>query len=88
MDKGKPKLGYWKIRGLAANIRYQLKFCGVDYDLEEYQQGGPPDFDKSCWFDKKQTLGLPFPNLPYLVHGDVKLTETLAIHQYLAEVYD
>lgn len=33
-------------------------------------------------------MGLPFPNLPYLIHGGFKLTESLAIHQYLAEVYD
>lgn len=24
-------LGYWKIRGLAASIRYQLKYCGVEF---------------------------------------------------------
>lgn len=84
----KPTLGYWKIRGLAANVRYQLKYCGVDYDMVEYTQGPGPDFSRQEWLDKKFNLGLPFPNLPYLIHGDVKLTETLAIHKYLAEVYD
>merc|ERR1711934_1312239 len=38
--------------------------------------------------DVKHTLGLEFPILPYLMHGDLKLTETIAIHKYLAEVYD
>ena len=33
----------------------------------------------------KPTLGFAFPNLPYLVHGDVKMTETAAIHRYLAD---
>ena len=28
----KPRLGYWKIRGLAAAIRYQLAYCGVEFD--------------------------------------------------------
>lgn len=33
----RPVLGYWKIRGLAANIRYQLKYCGVDFDSQHYE---------------------------------------------------
>lgn len=61
---------------------------GVEYDTVEYQQGPAPDFSRADWMDKKHTLGLPFPNLPYLMHGDLKLTETMAIHKYLAEVYD
>ena len=34
-----------------------------------------PDFDKSCWFDQKFSLGLDFPNLPYFVDGEIKLTQ-------------
>ena len=33
-------------------------------------------------------MGLDFPNLPYLIDGNVKITETLAIHQYLADKWD
>ena len=36
-----PVLGYWKIRGMGAAIRYQLEHCGVNYELDEYVQGGP-----------------------------------------------
>ena len=32
----KPVIGYWKIRGLGANLRYQLKYSGVDFDMVEY----------------------------------------------------
>ena len=32
-----PILGYWKIRGLGANIRYQLAYLGVEYELVEYE---------------------------------------------------
>ena len=35
-------IGYWKIRGLGANIRYQLIYSNVDYNLVEYEQGEAP----------------------------------------------
>ena len=81
-------LGYWKIRGLAASIRYQLEYCGVNYDMKEYEQGNGPDFSRQNWLDEKFNLGLDFPNLPYLIDGDFKITETFAIHKYLADKFD
>merc|ERR1712153_5558 len=87
MQTDKPTLGYWKIRGLASNLRYQLKYSGVEFEMVEYQQGDAPDFDRSSWMNVKPTLGLGFPNVPYLTHGDFKMTETLAIHTYIAEVW-
>ena len=30
----KPILGYWKIRGLASSIRYQLIYSGIEFDEE------------------------------------------------------
>ena len=80
-------LGYWKIRGLAASIRYQLEYSGVDYDMKEYQQGNGPEFSRQDWLDEKQNLGLDFPNLPYMIDGDFSLTETFAIHKYLADKF-
>lgn len=81
----KPRLGYWKIRGLGAGIRQQLAYCGVDYEMEEYAQEGPPDFSREPWLKHKFNLGLDFPNLPYFIDGDLHLTETLAIHIYIAD---
>ena len=60
---------------------------GADYDMVEYEAGPAPDFDRSAWTDVKFTLGMDFPNLPYLFDGELKLTETNAIHRYLADKY-
>ena len=84
----KPVLGYWKIRGLAQQIRYQLKYLGVDFDEVHYEQGDAPDFSREEWLSKKDTLGLKFPNLPYFIDGDVKLTETNAIMKYIAHKWN
>lgn len=78
------KLGYWKIRGLAEPIRMLLHYAGVDFEEVIYEQGEGPGFDKSVWFDVKFNLGLDFPNLPYLVDGDLNLTQTISILHYLS----
>lgn len=83
----RPILGYWSIRGLGSNIRYQLAYCGVDYNMDWYF----PDDGGRRWWDKgrdKWTLGLEFANLPWFIHGDAKICESLAIHHYIAEVWD
>ena len=64
---------------------YYLK---IDFEDKIYECGDAPDFDKSCWLDVKQTLGLEYPNLPYLIDGNVSITETVAIMQYIAKKYD
>lgn len=52
-----------------------------------YEVGPPPLYDKSGWLDDKFNLGLDFPNLPYLIDGQVKLTEYEAIMQYICNKY-
>lgn len=62
-------LGYWDIRGLADSIRLLLVNNNVNFEDKRYSN--PDD-----WFKKdKFNLGLDFPNLPYLIDGDVKLTQ-------------
>ena len=60
---------------------------GVDFDMVEYECGDAPEYSRETWTDAKFNLGLDFPNLPYLFDGETKLTETLAIHRYLADKY-
>lgn len=80
----KPVVGYWDIRGLAQPIRLLLTYVGVDFEDKRYQYGPAPTFDRSDWLNVKFNLGLDFPNLPYYMEGDVKMTQTLAIMRYLA----
>lgn len=58
----------------------------MDVKVEEkrYACGPAPDFDRSAWLKEKTTLGLDFPNLPYYIDGDVKVTQSMAILRYLA----
>ena len=83
--ESKPTLGYWKIRGLGAGIRYQMKYIGAEYNVEEYEQGPAPGFSRAPWTDVKPKQGLDFPNLPYFKDGDFSITETAAIHIYVAD---
>ena len=83
----RPTLGYWKIRGLASQIRYQMVYLGIDYDEHQYEQGDGPQYDHSQWHSVKYTLGLDFTNLPYLIDGEYRITETNAIMKYLASKY-
>ena len=62
-------------------------YLDVDFEDRLYDCGDAPDFDRSCWFDVKQTLGLEYPNLPYLIDGEAKISETVAIMQYIARKY-
>ena len=80
-----PQLGYWRIRGLSAGIVYQLKYQGVEFEMVEYEQGDGPEYSRAAWYDVKPTLGHSFPNLPYFVDGDFNMSETFAIHKYIAD---
>jgi len=79
-----PVLGYWNIRGLAQPIRYLLAYTGTEYKDKRYAFGPAPEFDRSSWLNEKFTLGLDFPNNPYYIDGDIKITQSLAILRHLA----
>ena len=64
---GTLKLGYWKIRGLAQPIRLMCEYGELAFEDVQYELEGPPGFSGAAWGDVKQTLGLDFPNLPYLI---------------------
>jgi glutathione S-transferase len=78
-------IGYWKIRGLAQPIRFLLTYLGLPWEDKHYEQGD--DFNREQWLKEKLHLGLDFPNLPYLIDGDYKITQSNAILSYLAQKY-
>ncbi|KAL3191636.1 hypothetical protein MRX96_059728 [Rhipicephalus microplus] len=50
--------------------------------------GPPPDYNRESWLREKFTLGFPFPNIPYYVDDDVKITQSVAILRYLGRKHD
>jgi len=78
-----PTLGYWDIRGNTEAIRLVLTYAGIDFNDKRYSfvKGEEP---RAQWFAEKFTLNLPFPNLPYWVEGDLKITQSTAILRHAA----
>ena len=71
-------LGYWNIRGRGNVVRNLLHYCNVPYEQKFYTK-------RAEWFNgDKYNVGLDFPNLPYIVDGDVKIAETTALLHYIA----
>ncbi|XP_015925733.2 glutathione S-transferase class-mu 26 kDa isozyme 47-like [Parasteatoda tepidariorum] len=78
----KPVFGYWKYRGLCEPIRYLLYYKNVDFEDFRIPRDG------TTWEGIKYNLGLDFPNLPYYIDENVKLTQSTTILRYLATKYD
>ncbi|KAK2145769.1 hypothetical protein LSH36_659g02031 [Paralvinella palmiformis] len=83
-----PVLGYWKIRGLAQPIRLLLEYRSIDFVDKYYEVGDAPDYSREVWFREKYSLGLDFPNLPYYIDGDIRLSQSNTILRYLARKYN
>lgn len=73
----KVTLGYWKIRGLGQFCRLLLAYTETDFQEIQYD-------NQDKWFkEDKFQLGFDFPNIPYLIDGDFKLTESIAVVKYI-----
>merc|ERR1712183_31707 len=73
------KFFYWNLRGLGEPVRLMLEHLGVDYESKH------PDGEE--WKAQKYNLGMDYPNLPYLIDGDVKLSQSYAIMRHLSRKF-
>ncbi|EAR99882.2 glutathione S-transferase, amine-terminal domain protein (macronuclear) [Tetrahymena thermophila SB210] len=74
-------LGYWGVRGLGESVRYLLAYLNVDYKHQAY-------YNPQDWFAKdKAQLKIEFSNLPYLIDGEQKITDSYAISIYIIRKY-
>jgi len=64
---------------LVEPIHLMLEYLGMDYDKKVFN-----NLEKETWFQVKFTMGIEFPNLPYIIDGDVKMSESMAIMKYIA----
>ena len=75
----KLEIGYWGIRGLGAPARMMCEHAGIEYsdvvfsDSTSWFGGVKPELCKTC----------PFANLPYVRDGDVVLSHSTAVYEYI-----
>jgi len=70
-------IGYWDTKGGAEYPKWVASYLGVPFIEKIHNQD---------WIEKgeKFSLGLDFPNLPYLIDGDFKMCESQAMAYYFA----
>ena len=85
-------LGYWKIQGLASAARMMLVYKGIDFENKMYavttdKKGA---YDLSAWLDVKFSLGLDFPNLPYVIDHktEMRMTSSKSVYRYIAREFN
>ena len=64
-----------------------LTHLELPFDNVMYETGDPPTYDKTCWLSKKNTLGLDFPNLPYFIDEDIRISESYGILKFICRKY-
>ncbi|XP_075242269.1 glutathione S-transferase B-like [Convolutriloba macropyga] len=72
-------VAYWNIRGFVEPIHLILEYLELPYETKRYEYDNADE-----WREKdKKNLGLDFPNIPYLIKDDFKMSQSIAIMKYL-----
>lgn len=87
-SKNQLTLGYWDIRGFAEPVRLLLHYTKTPFTNKLYPVGDAPNFKRDEWLKDKNSLGLDFPNLPYLIDGDLKLSQARTILTHLGRKFN
>lgn len=79
--KGKHELGYLNIRGGPRGqvARYLAEYCQLNYVEKTYS------IEDGEWKNSEAKKEL-FANMPYISDGKTRISESMAVHQYIAEV--
>ena len=83
MEQKPIKITYWNIRGITGYVFSLCEYTGTPYEFLTEDIN-----DKSIWHgsvEEHVKNGLQYPNLPWMEDGDVKLSESFAIMNYIAE---
>ena len=78
------KIYYWNIRGLVEHLVTLCEYLGVSYELIKLSE-------IQKWHTEKMSKiesGFDFPNLPYIEDEKVKISQTVAIMDYITSKYD
>jgi len=75
-----PQLGYWDIQGLGQGVRMLLHYTNTKYEDTVYSIKNVNEWQAA---KANNAWDLDFPNLPYYIDGDVKLTQSHAILRHL-----
>ena len=81
MESEPIKIHYWNLRGISGYVFSLCEFTNTPYEWIK-------ENDMEKWLASKDDLakqGLKIPNLPWIEDGDTKLSESLAILNYIAE---
>ena len=75
-------LGYWNYPGRAQHIRLLLAYSRIPFTEKVYDTANPDE-----WYQQdKKMMGMDFPNLPYLIDGDYKISESQNIINYIGHL--
>uniref|UniRef100_A0A5K3FY92 glutathione transferase n=1 Tax=Mesocestoides corti TaxID=53468 RepID=A0A5K3FY92_MESCO len=81
----KPILGFYDVRGNVESCRLLLRYFGEDFEDKIHQCTDENVIDTSDVTLVRDTVQMGFPELPYLIDGDLKLTQPEVLLRYIAD---